>query len=115
MTLDLTDEEEFTLKEVADELGVTPENLKETLEKNIARSESLRISPDSMYRVIGVDKFTSTDWLEEEYDTAQEAVAAARDMTRECMHCATDASVATVYYAYDPEGVYLGGDVWNEG
>ena len=100
---------------MADELGVTLESLKETLEKNISRSKILRISPDGMYRVIGVDKFTSTDWLEEEYETAQEAVTAACYMTRECMHCATDASVATVYYAYDPEGNYLGGNVWSEG
>ena len=28
------------------------------------------------------------------------------------MKDATDSSVATVYYAYDPDGNYLGGDTW---
>jgi hypothetical protein len=30
------------------------------------------------------------------------------------MGSATDSSIATVYYAYDPAGKYLGGDTWHK-
>jgi len=47
------------------------------------------------------------------YRTAKEAVAAAREMTQDAMQYASHASVATVYYAHDDKGRYLGGDTWN--
>ena len=44
-----------------------------------------------------------------EGDTLDEA----RKMTTEAMELASDASIATVYHAYDPDGNYLGGDTWD--
>lgn len=35
-------------------------------------------------------------------------------MKLEAMSNASDSSIATVYYACDSNGKYLGGDVWNE-
>ena len=48
-----------------------------------------------------------------EYETAEEALRVARELTQNAMELASDSSVATVYYAYSPDGKYLGGDVWN--
>lgn len=64
------------------------------------------------FKVLGIDKFDLTDWIHGEYDTAQEALREARKMTKEAMELASDSSIATVYYAYDPQGNYLGGNTW---
>jgi len=46
------------------------------------------------------------------YKSAEEALETARRLTKDSMSLATDRSIATVYYAYTPDGKYLGGDVW---
>ena len=114
MVLKLTDDDRRTIKDMAEELGVTPESLIAEMQEKHDRVEDLRKSPDGKFRVIGIDKYDREDWLDSEYDTAEEALSVAREKTRTCMHLASDAEVATVFYAYDPEGTYLGGDVWND-
>lgn len=71
-----------------------------------------RKSDAGKFRVLGIDKFDGDDWVHGEYDSAKEALDEARKMTNEAMAMATDSSIATVYYAYDPKGKYLGGDTW---
>lgn len=71
-------------------------------------------SDSGKYKVLGIDKFNGTDWVHGEYDTAGAALKEARKLTKEGMDYASHCDIATVYYAYDPEGKYLGGDIWNE-
>ncbi len=60
------------------------------------------------YYVIGVDKFSNEDWLHGFYKTAKQALAESERKTIEQRKYASDSSVATVYYAYNPKGKYLG-------
>ena len=78
------------------------------------RVEDLRKSPDGKFRVIGIDKYRREDWIDGEYDTAEEVLSVARKQTKANMPLASDPEAAKVFYAYDPEGNYLGGDVWND-
>ena len=73
-----------------------------------------RKSPNGRFRVLGVDKFSVEDWVAGEFDTAEEALGFARKKSEEARPCASDHSIATIYYAYDPDGNYLGGDTWPE-
>ncbi|MDO8740938.1 MAG: hypothetical protein Q7J54_05205 [Candidatus Woesearchaeota archaeon] len=100
-------------KQVADELGVSSSQLLGNLERNVQRVAGMRKSDVGKYRVLGIDKFDGGDWVHGEYDSADEALREARKMTRGAMESASDSHVATVYYAYDPKGGYLGGDTWN--
>lgn len=90
------------------------EKMLKSLEGERNRVAQMRISDNKMYGVLGIDKFSNEDWMHGEYATAEEALAEARKLTREAMPLASDSSIATVYYAYDPKGKYLGGDVWHE-
>ncbi len=83
------------------------------LEREGRRVSELRKSNTGKYRVIGIDKFDDSDWLEGEYGSAYEALSEARKKTWAAVRLATDSSIATVFYAYDPQGNYLGGDSWN--
>jgi hypothetical protein len=76
------------------------------------RVEKLRKSPEGKYKVIGVDKFSSEDWVHGEYDTAGEAVEEARRLSMNDIAAGVDSSIATVYYAYDPAGRYINRDIW---
>jgi hypothetical protein len=78
----------------------------------LERIAELKKSPEGKYRVIGVDKFSCEDWVMGEYLNASEAVEAAKEFTINEMAAATDPSIATVFYAYDPSGKYIGGDIW---
>ena len=84
------------------------------LEKELQRVAEMRKSNAGKYKVLGIDKFDGSDWVHGEYDTEDMALWEARKMTKEAMSSASDFSVATVYYAYDPQGRYLGGDTWKE-
>ena len=75
---------------------------------------NLRRSGNGKCRVLGIDRYSHEDWIHGDYDKPEQAVAEAERLTREGMDSASDASIETVFYAYDPEGNYLGGDVWNE-
>ena len=73
-----------------------------------------RKSDSGKFKILGIDKFDGEDWIQGEYETAEKALKIARRMTREAMSSASGPSVATVYYAYDPSGKYLGGDTWKD-
>jgi hypothetical protein len=79
---------------------------------NLDRIDRMKVSDEGKYRVVGLDKFSNEDWVQGEYPTAQEALDVAREHTRECRRDSTDYSIATVFFAYDPEGKYLGGAEW---
>ena len=64
--------------------------------------------------VIGVDKFSDEDYWQGSYSTPEEALKVARENTTNAMGLASHADVATVYYAYTPQGKYLGGDTWKD-
>jgi len=83
-----------------------------SLEERHERARKLRQSDKGKYRVLWVDKFDGSDGIEGEYKTAEEALKVARQKTKEAMKSTTGYGVATMYYAYDPNGRYLGGDVW---
>ncbi len=84
------------------------------LEEELTRVAKMRISDSGQYTVMGIDKFDNSDWIQGNYGSAEEALREARKLTKEAMKLASDSSIATVYYAYDSNGKYLGGDVWNE-
>lgn len=72
-------------------------------------------APKGKFRIIGIDRFEipgEGHWIVGDYDTSKEALKIAREMTRNASKDASDPSIATVYYAYDENGVYLGGDIY---
>ncbi len=77
-------------------------------------SQGIAFPENGKYKVLGIDKWDGEDWLHGEYDSAEEALKEARKRTKECMSSASDRSIATVFYAYDPQGHYLGGDTWEK-
>jgi len=98
---------------VAEESGVSVDKLLGDLEKNIQRVAKMCKSDAGKYKILGIDKFSGEDWLHGEYGTAEEALEEARKLTKEGMGYATHSDIATVYYAYDSDGKYLGGDTWH--
>ena len=104
---------ESLAEEVARESGISVESLIGSSTRNSERIGNMRKSDSGKYTVIGVDKFDDSDWIEGAYDTAEEALRKARNETADSVDYADDQSIATVYYAYNPEGKYIGGDVWN--
>lgn len=83
--------------------------------RNAQRVTQLRKNDDGKFRVIGLDKYDSEDWLEGEFDSAEEAIEVAERRTNESKANCTSADVATVFFAYNPNGEYLGGDTWQSG
>ena len=71
-----------------------------------------RKAPPGKFRVLGIDKFSHEHWIVGDYATAEEALRVARQRTRQESEFATSKSIATVYYAYDDQGKYLGGDTY---
>jgi len=59
---------------------ITPEMI-EAAVKNFERVEKMRKDSKGKFRVLGVDKFSHEDWVEGEYDTAEEALQIARTKT----------------------------------
>lgn len=91
--------------------------MKDFLEHLVSKREEVRkktSSGEGKFTVLGIDKFSNEDFVVERYDTAEQALSIARQKTREAMPLASHASIATVFYAYDPNGRYLGGDVWKD-
>ena len=84
----------------------------EALLKSCARVADMRKSSEGKYTVIGVDKFDGEDWVQGTYKDAKTALRIAQEKTEEARRYASDISIATVYYAYDPQGRYLGGGSW---
>ncbi len=83
--------------------------------KNMERVAEMVKSPEGKCKVIGVDKFSYEDWVEAECGTSKEAIELAEKLTTEAKENASDESIATVFYAYDPDGNYIGGDTWESG
>jgi hypothetical protein len=72
-------------------------------------------APKGKFRIVGIDKFEipgEGHWVEGDYDTCEEALKIARNRTRNASKDATDPSIATVFYVYDENGAYLGGDIY---
>jgi hypothetical protein len=72
-------------------------------------------APKGKFRIVGIDKFEipgEGHWVEGDYDSLDEALRIARNNTREASGDATDSSMATVFYVYDENGSYLGGDTY---
>ena len=73
-------------------------------------------APQKKFRVIGIDKFhppNEDDWFYGDYDSLEEALGKARKMTWNASKYSSDPRVAEVFYVYDDEGVYRGGDIYN--
>lgn len=94
------------------EIKVSPDGLLSIVFRNIRRIKSITTSKEGKYTVMGIDKFDGDDWVDTQVDAAEEALRIARKKTDDAKNNATSYDVATVYYAYDPQGKYLGGDTW---
>ena len=73
--------------------------------------------PKGKFRIMGIDKFEipgEGHWVVEDLENREEAIKKAREMTRSASKDASDPSMATVFYAYDENGTYLGGDISSE-
>lgn len=101
-------------KLVSAESGMPVEDLLRDLDTGMQFSKAMRRSDKGKYTVLGVDRFDNEDWLHGEYNTPEEAVKIARKKTKEAMSSASDESIATVFYAYDPDGNYIGGNTWDD-
>jgi hypothetical protein len=69
------------------------------------------------FRIIGIEKFENPGeghWVVEDMDNREEAIKKARGMTRNASKDAAHPSVATVFYVYDENGTYLGGDIYSK-
>lgn len=107
-------EEAAKLSRAAPEGEIITREQIEAAERNMERVPKMVKSPEGKCKVIGADKFDGEDWVEGEYDSPEEALRIAREKTEEAKPLASHHSVATVFYAYDPDGNYLGGDTWVE-
>ncbi len=70
--------------------------------------------PKEKFLIIGIEKFEipgEGHWVVEDFDTREEAIKKATEMTKNASKDATHPSVATVFYVYDENGEYLGGDI----
>jgi len=73
--------------------------------------------PKGKFRIMGIEKFEiqgEGHWVVEDFDNCDEAIKKAKEMTRNASKDASDPSVATVFYVYDENGTYLGGDIHGE-
>ena len=70
--------------------------------------------PKGKFRIIGIELFEiqgEGHWIVEDLDNREEAIKKAREMTKNALKDAPQPSEATVFYAYDENGEYLGGDI----
>ena len=105
------EENKSTIEEVFQKIiGIDQLNAFQIKAKEVANKIK---SNSGKFKVLGIDKFDREDWIHGEYNSAEEALEEARKMTKKAMKKASNSSIATVYYAYNPNGEYLGGDIWN--
>lgn len=80
-----------------------------------------RTAPEGKFRILGVDKYDNSDWVHGDYEDMETAVSEARRLTTEAKKDVfvgissrpnPGHDIATVYYAYNDRGEYLGGDTW---
>ncbi len=72
-------------------------------------------APKGKFRIVGIDKFETPgegNFVIGDYNNLHEALEKARNMTREASKDSTDPNTATVFYVYDENGGYLGGDIY---
>lgn len=98
------------MKQAAREMGVSPVALLEGLMSKQRRVQDVVKNDQGKFRVLGVDRFDGTDWVEGEFSTAEQAVRFAERKTKEGMKGASSPTIATVYYAYTPDGRYIDSD-----
>lgn len=105
--------EKANLETIARQTGeqITPGMISH-LVSEMDRVGNMRRSDNGKYKVLGIDKFDYSDWVQGEFDTAEEALKEARTLTKKAMRSASGEDIATVFYAYSPEGKYLGGNTW---
>ncbi len=82
--------------------------------KRISPCGTVLNAPSGKYKVVGVDKFSNEDWEHGIYENENEAVKEAVKMTKAESKLSSDTSIETVYYAYDDQGNYLGGDIYEK-
>lgn len=73
--------------------------------------------PKGKFRIMGIDKFEipgEGHWVVGDFDNCDEAIKKAREMTRNASKDTADPSMATVFYVYDENGNYLGGDIYGK-
>jgi len=75
-----------------------------------------RIAPKGKFRILGIDKFEPPGeghWVVGDYDSLEEALRYARARTRQATSHTEDPNMAIVYYVYDDQGKYMGGDIYS--
>jgi len=82
--------------------------------KRISPFGTILNAPLGKYKVVIVDKFSGEDGVWKIYDDKNESIKDAIKLTREASKYSSHHSVATVFYAYDDQGNYLGGDIHEE-
>ena len=96
------------IEEVSKETQTTPTDIVNNVFNNRNRIQEMLHNEQGKFRVLGIDKFDNEDWVAGEFDTPEDALGFAYRMTEAEKPFASDESVATVYYAYSPQGEYLG-------
>lgn len=74
-----------------------------------------RIAPKGKFRILAIDKFGvpgESHRIMGDVDSLEQALALARQAGREVAEQCGDPSMATVYYVYDDNGDYKGGDIY---
>lgn len=97
---------------VARESGVPLDDIVSATVRRMKETHTRVKASKGKFRVVGIDKFEGSDWSYDEYDSAEKAVREARRLTNKAKGSASSYDCATVYYAYDDKGNYLGGDSW---
>ncbi|MFH2025133.1 MAG: hypothetical protein ABIK30_04825 [bacterium] len=70
-----------------------------------------RLAPKGMFRILCVDKWDHEHSIYGDYSSREEALLIAKRNTENAAGRSSDSSIATVYYVYDDQGNYLGGDI----
>ena len=77
--------------------------------------ENLKIffeKKEGLCKVMGIDKYENSSWIEGGYETEKEAKEIAEQKTDNHKHLASSKNIATIFYAYNSQGQYVGGDTW---
>lgn len=100
--------------DVAREQGTTRKDLLDNLSKKVKEVRNICKASPGKYRIVMIDRFDNQESIYSEKDDRDAAVSEAKYLTEDGKRYTDDSSMATVFYAYDDQGNYLGGDTWNE-
>ena len=84
-------------------------------EREIEKAQEERRAPKGKFRVMEIDKFHPIPHPQvviKDFDDRHDALLLARASTTINMRGTNDYDMACVYYVYDDQGNYIGGDVW---